>query len=275
MGLEYLLFKTGPLTMPPSQLGAFARSDPSQPSANIEWHVQPLSLDKFGDPLHAFPAITPSVCNLRPTSRGHVRIKSADPLAHPGDQAQLSRDGRRSQGGDRLDALHAPDHGGAGARASIGRRNSSRALAMDPTKSCCSAAGDLGTTIFHPVGTCKMGQRRAGGGGRSPARARHRRPARDRRVDHAAHHLGQHQCADGDDRGAGRGDDPGRPRRYSSPRRHGGHRGTASMQKRTRGLQDSPAAHPHAETCRSPTPPTLSRRIFSVPLCPLCLCVEV
>ncbi len=81
MGLEYLLFKTGPLTMPPSQLGAFAKSDPAQPSANIEWHVQPLSLDKFGDPLHAFPAITPSVCNLRPTSRGHVRIKSSDPHA--------------------------------------------------------------------------------------------------------------------------------------------------------------------------------------------------
>ena len=64
--------------MPPSQLGAFAKSDPAQPARpNIEWHVQPLSLDKFGDPLHPFPAITPSVCNLRPTTRGHVRIKSA------------------------------------------------------------------------------------------------------------------------------------------------------------------------------------------------------
>ena len=79
MGLEYLLFRTGPLTMPPSQLGAFARSDPSQPTPNIEWHVQPLSLDKFGDPLHPFPAITPSVCNLRPTSRGWVRIVSPAP----------------------------------------------------------------------------------------------------------------------------------------------------------------------------------------------------
>src|ERR1700687_2998625 len=83
MGLEYLLFKTGPLTMPPSQLGAFAKSDPSEPSADIEWHVQPLSLDKFGDSLHTFPAITPSVCNLRPTSRGHVHIKSPDPFAAP------------------------------------------------------------------------------------------------------------------------------------------------------------------------------------------------
>src|SRR5262249_27820 len=77
MALEYMTRRTGPLTMPPSQLGAFARSDPSQPTPNIEWHVQPLSLDKFGDPLHPFPAITPSVCNLRPTSRGWVRIKSA------------------------------------------------------------------------------------------------------------------------------------------------------------------------------------------------------
>ena len=83
MGLEYLFSKTGPLTMPPSQLGAFAKSDPAQPTANIEWHVQPLSLDKFGEPLHSFPAITPSVCNLRPTSRGHVRIKLADPDAEP------------------------------------------------------------------------------------------------------------------------------------------------------------------------------------------------
>ena len=83
MALEYFAFRTGPLTMPPSQAGAFARSDPSQPTPNIEWHVQPLSLDKFGDPLHSFPAITPSVCNLRPASRGWVRIKSPDPAAYP------------------------------------------------------------------------------------------------------------------------------------------------------------------------------------------------
>src|SRR5207237_4567346 len=83
MAAEYFLFRTGPLTMPPSQMGAFARSDGAQPSANIEWHVQPLSLDKFGDPLHNFPAITPSVCNLRPSSRGWVRVKSPDPGAYP------------------------------------------------------------------------------------------------------------------------------------------------------------------------------------------------
>ena len=65
MGLEFMLFKRGPLTMAPSQLGAFAKSDPSQPSANLEYHVQPLSLEKFGDPLHPFPAFTASVCHLR------------------------------------------------------------------------------------------------------------------------------------------------------------------------------------------------------------------
>src|SRR2546430_939465 len=84
MALEYLAFRTGPLTMPPSQAGAFAKSDPGQATPNIEWHVQPLSLDKFGEPLHAFPAITPSVCNLRPASRGWGRVKSGDPAAHPG-----------------------------------------------------------------------------------------------------------------------------------------------------------------------------------------------
>ncbi|MDA0977868.1 MAG: GMC family oxidoreductase N-terminal domain-containing protein, partial [Proteobacteria bacterium] len=77
MGLEYALFKTGPLTMPPSQLGAFAKSEPSLTTANMEWHVQPLSLERFGEPLHKYNAITPSVCNLRPSSRGHIRIKSA------------------------------------------------------------------------------------------------------------------------------------------------------------------------------------------------------
>ena len=156
MGLEYLLFRTGPLTMPPSQLGAFARSDPSQPSANIEWHVQPLSLDKFGEPLHPFPAITPSVCNLRPTSRGHVRITSADPRAHPAitlnylstaEDRQVAVDSmrftRRIMGADAL-AKYSPEEWKPGPNA-----HSDAEL--------LKAAGDLGTTIFHPVGTCKMG----------------------------------------------------------------------------------------------------------------------
>ncbi len=156
MGLEYFLFRTGPLTMPPSQLGAFAKSDPSQPSANMEWHVQPLSLDKFGDPLHRFDAITPSVCNLQPTSRGHVRIESPDPAAHPAITLNyLSTDE------DRQVAV-------AGIRFT---RRIMAAKALERFKpeewkpgqelqsydELVHAAGDLGTTIFHPIGTCKMG----------------------------------------------------------------------------------------------------------------------
>ncbi|MGH7748382.1 MAG: GMC family oxidoreductase, partial [Candidatus Dormibacteria bacterium] len=83
MGLEYFLFRRGPLTMAPSQLGCFAKSDPARETPNLEYHVQPLSLDAFGQPPHPFPAFTASVCNLRPESRGHVRIKSPDPEAHP------------------------------------------------------------------------------------------------------------------------------------------------------------------------------------------------
>jgi len=156
MGLEYALFKTGPLTMPPSQLGAFASSDPGQPSPNIEWHVQPLSLDHFGAPLHRFNAITPSVCNLRPTSRGHVRIRSGDPEAPPAIAPRyLSTD---------------EDVQVAVAGLRFTRRiMQARALArFNPTEwkpgpelqsdaDLRRAAGDLGTTIFHPVGTCKMG----------------------------------------------------------------------------------------------------------------------
>ena len=157
MGLEYLLFKTGPLTMPPSQLGAFARSDPSRTSANIEWHVQPLSLDKFGDPLHRFNAITPSVANLQPTSRGHVRIKDADPLQAPAITLNyLSTDE------DREVAV-------AGLRFTR-RIMAAQALArfepqewqpgpeVESDEALAHAARDLGTTIFHPVGTCRMGR---------------------------------------------------------------------------------------------------------------------
>src|SRR6202030_3086802 len=83
MGLQYVLLRRGPLTMAPSQLGLFTRSDSSRERANIQFHVQPLSLDKFGDPLHTFPAFTVSVCNVQPTSRGHLRLRSADPTAPP------------------------------------------------------------------------------------------------------------------------------------------------------------------------------------------------
>jgi choline dehydrogenase len=156
MGLEYFVFRTGPLTMPPSQAGAFAKSDPSQPTPNIEWHVQPLSLDKFGDPLHAFPAITPSVCNLRPSSRGWIRIKSPDPVSYPEirlnylqteDDRQVAVDGmrftRRIMAAKAL-AKYEPEEYRPG-------------ISVQEDAALAKAAGELGTTIFHPVGTCKMG----------------------------------------------------------------------------------------------------------------------
>jgi len=159
MAAEYLLLRTGPLTMPPSQMGAFACSEVGEPSANIEWHVQPLSLDKFGDPLHNFPAITPSVCNLRPSSRGWVRIKSPDAAAYPEirlnylsteDDRRVALAGmrftRRIMAAKAL-AKYAPQEYRPGA-------------AITNDNELARAAGELGTTIFHPVGTCKMGRDR-------------------------------------------------------------------------------------------------------------------
>ena len=156
MGLEYLLFKTGPMTMPPSQLGAFAKSDPAQPTPNIEWHVQPLSLDKFGDPLHSFPAITPSVANLRPSSRGWVRLVSPDPAVYPEiklnylstpEDRRVANDSvrftRRIMKAKALEKF-SPEEFKPGAQ-------------VESEEDLIKACGDLGTTIFHPVGTCKMG----------------------------------------------------------------------------------------------------------------------
>jgi choline dehydrogenase len=158
MALQYALFRSGPLTMAPSQMGAFVRSDPSRPTPDLEFHVQPLSLDKFGDPLHRFPAFTASVCNLRPTSRGHVRIRSTDPRAHPAI---------------RLNYLSTPeDRALAAASLRLTRRivTGTRALARyrpeeflpgpryQSEEELVEAAGNVGTTIFHPVGTCRMGR---------------------------------------------------------------------------------------------------------------------
>ena len=156
MAAEYALFKTGPLTMPPSQLGAFTRSDETQPTANIEWHVQPLSLDKFGDPLHTFPAITPSVCNLRPLSRGWVRIVSPDPATYPEIKLNyLSRAGRPQRDVDAMRYTRRIMDARALARFSPEEFRPGPSAQSDDE--LARAAGDLGTTIFHPVGTCKMG----------------------------------------------------------------------------------------------------------------------
>ncbi len=156
MGLEYLFFRTGPLTMPPSQLGAFARSEASQPSANIEWHVQPLSLEKFGEPLHPFPAITPSVCNLRPTSRGHVRIKAADAKAHPAIRLNyLSTEEDRRVAVDSIRFTRRIMR--AKALEKFQPEEFKPGPGIETDDQLRQAAGDLGTTIFHPVGTCRMG----------------------------------------------------------------------------------------------------------------------
>ena len=156
MALQYALFRTGPLTMAPSQLGAFAKSDPAQKSANIEYHVQPLSLEKFGDPLHPFPAFTSSVCNLRPDSRGHVRINSRDPLAYPAITLNyLSTDSDRQVAVDSLKLTRRIAMSPALAR--FQPQEFKPGADINSDEALAKAAGDVGTTIFHPVGTCKMG----------------------------------------------------------------------------------------------------------------------
>ncbi len=157
MGVDYVMRRRGPLTMAPSQLGIFMRSDPSQDRANLEFHVQPLSLDKFGDPLHAFAAITLSVCNLRPTSRGSVRLRSADPQAPPLIAPNyLSTAQDRSVAADGIRAARR-----VMAQPAVQRFAPQELLpgaqVGDDTESLAAAAGDIGTTIFHPVGTAKMG----------------------------------------------------------------------------------------------------------------------
>jgi choline dehydrogenase len=156
IGIEYFLFKRGPLTMAPSQLGAFVKSDPSRETPDLEYHVQPLSLDKFGEPLHKFSAFTASVCNLNPESRGRVRITGADPSARPS-----IRPNYLSAPADRRIA--------AGAVTLTRRICAAKALSrfepeeflpgieFQSEEDLAREAGNIGTTIFHPVGTCKMG----------------------------------------------------------------------------------------------------------------------
>jgi choline dehydrogenase len=156
IALEYALRRSGPMAMAPSQLGIFMRSDARFATPNIEFHVQPLSLERFGQPLDAFPAITVSVCNLRPDSRGQVRIASNDPAAHPSIAPNyLSTESDREV---------------AAASITAARRlmQTQRMRAFQPEElkpgagiqdpaALAQAAGDIATTIFHPVGTAKMG----------------------------------------------------------------------------------------------------------------------
>jgi choline dehydrogenase len=159
MGLRYALNRSGPLAMAPSQLGAFARSGPEQATANLEYHVQPLSLERFGEPLHGFPAFTASVCDLRPQSRGAVEIRSA--LA---DAAPLIKPNYLSHEADlkvAADAIRLTRRiAAAPALASFEPVEYLPGVSLQTDEELRQAASNIGTTIFHPVGTCKMGQGR-------------------------------------------------------------------------------------------------------------------
>ena len=157
MALDYALRRRGPLTMAPSQLGLFTRSDPMRERANIQFHVQPLSLDRFGEPLHTFPAFTASVCNVQPTSRGHVRLKTRDPADPPAIAPRyLTTDEDRRVAADSLRVTRR-----IAAQPALARYQPVEYLpgpsVGDDDAGLVKAAGDVGTTIFHPVGTAKMG----------------------------------------------------------------------------------------------------------------------
>ena len=158
MGIEYALRRRGPLTMAPSQLGIFTRSNPRRDRANLQFHIQPLSLDKFGEPLHKMPAITASACNLQPTSRGHVKITGPDSRLKPEIAPNyLSTEEDRQVAAEAIQvtrrlmsrpalAVHQPHETVPGAT-----------IGGNPDE-LAQAAGDIGTTIFHPVGTARMGR---------------------------------------------------------------------------------------------------------------------
>jgi choline dehydrogenase-like flavoprotein len=157
MGLEYALFQRGPLTMAPSQLGIFTRSSPDFERPNIQFHVQPLSLDKFGDPLHRFPAITVSACNLRPGSLGEVRLRSAEIEAKPVIRPNyLSTEDDRQVAADAIRVTRRLMRQPSLARFQPAEYLPGPAVGDDDA-ALARAAGDIGTTIFHPVGTARMG----------------------------------------------------------------------------------------------------------------------
>ena len=157
MGIEFALFRTGPLTSAPSHLGCFAKSDPSMETPNLEYHIQPISTDKLGDPLHPFPAFTASVCNLRPESRGAIELQSPDFRQQPKISLNyLSTPGDRQVAADALKLTR---------KIVLGTERMKRhepeelmpGPALQTDQELADAAGDIGTTIFHPVGTCRMG----------------------------------------------------------------------------------------------------------------------
>ncbi|MCB1399585.1 MAG: GMC family oxidoreductase N-terminal domain-containing protein [Rhodobacteraceae bacterium] len=156
IGLQYVAFRSGPMAMAPSQAGIFTRSFPEKDTPDLEYHLQPVSLDKFGDAVHDFPAMTASVCNLRPESRGSVHLRSASFRDAPAIAPNyLSTDG------DRRVAAQAIRQTREIVRQPAFARFSPEEFRPGPDYSSeedlVRAAGDIGTTIFHPVGTCRMG----------------------------------------------------------------------------------------------------------------------
>jgi choline dehydrogenase-like flavoprotein len=157
MGLEYAVARRGPLSMAASTMGIFTRSDPGQERANIQFHIVPASLDKFGAPLHRFPAITVSPCDLRPTSRGEVRLRACDPRSKPIIAPNyLSTDEDRRVAADALRLTRRLMRQPALARYRPEEFRPGPEVG-DDTAALVHAAGDIGTTIFHPAGTAKMG----------------------------------------------------------------------------------------------------------------------
>ena len=157
IGMEYALKRSGPMSMAPSQLGAFTRSSPEQPYPNIEYHVQPLSLDAFGEPLHGFNAFTASVCNLNPTSRGFVRIRSPrfeDAPAIAPNYLSTEHDRKVAADSLRVTRRIASQPALAAFRPQEWRPG----VQYQSDEELARLAGDIATTIFHPVGTCRMGR---------------------------------------------------------------------------------------------------------------------
>ncbi|MGO7153312.1 GMC family oxidoreductase [Rhizobium leguminosarum] len=156
MGLEYMLRRSGPLSMAPSQLGIFAKSDPAVATADLEYHVQPLSTDRLGEPLHKYPAVTVSVCNLRPESRGSVHVSGPNLSVAP-----EIRPNYLSTVGDRMVATKSIRHARrlmeAGAIAKYRPQEMLPGTEYQTDEDLIRRVGDIATTIFHPVGTCKMG----------------------------------------------------------------------------------------------------------------------
>jgi choline dehydrogenase-like flavoprotein len=159
MGFDYALFRRGPLTMAPSQLGAFTKSDPTQDRANLQYHIQPLSLDKFGEPLHTFAAFTASVANIRPTSRGALTLKSSDPAQPPAIAPNyLATPEDRRVAADSIRVTRKIVSQPALQKYSPVEYLPGAQVRDDDEAALDRAAGDIGTTIFHPVGTARMGR---------------------------------------------------------------------------------------------------------------------